>query len=221
MVSQMQKLQESMAKEMAQFIEQQSAQIDEQTNTLKKLMSSTDGLSILLATRNPNTTAYTKQILDQNNAHLTQLNRQLSQSNNDGLNISLKWNAQVQQIGLQSSQYHEKYGEARMRVLMSTPLREVETVDEVFSNFALWHRSLADHNISLDEWAAAHNADDRSFLDTRTALVRFLETEAAKRQVPVQVMIGKLQAKLQNQKLSMVLPDMGKQILAGGAIMLD
>lgn len=221
MVSQMQKLQESMAKEMAQFIEQQSAQIDEQTNTLKKLMSSTDGLSILLATRNPNTTAYTKQILDQNNAHLTQLNRQLSQSNNDGLNISLKWNAQVQQIGLQSSQYHEKYGEARMRVLMSTPLREVETVDEVFSNFALWHRSLADHNISLDEWAAAHNADDRSLLDTRTALVRFLETEAAKRQVPVQVMIGKLQAKLQNQKLSMVLPDMGKQILAGGAIMLD
>lgn len=221
MVDQMQKLQESMAREMTQFIESQSAQIAEQSNTLKKLMSSTDGLSILLATRNPNTTAYTKQILDQNNAHLSHLNRQLAQSNSDGLSILLKWNSRLQQIGAQSNQYHEKYGETRSRVLMSTPAVEVESIEELFSNFALWHRSLADHNISLDEWAAAHNANDRSLLDTRNALVRYLENEAARRQVPVQVVIGKLQSKIQDQKLSLVLPDLGRQLLAGGTIMLD
>ncbi|PVH19905.1 hypothetical protein CXQ85_001682 [Candidozyma haemuli] len=221
MVDQMQKSQESMAREMTQFIESQSAQIAEQSNTLKKLMSSTDGLSILLATRNPNTTAYTKQILDQNNAHLSHLNRQLAQSNSDGLSISSKWNSRLQQIGAQSNQYHEKYGETRSRVLMSTPAVEVESIEELFSNFALWHRSLADHNISLDEWAAAHNANDRSLLDTRNALVRYLENEAARRQVPVQVVIGKLQSKIQDQKLSLVLPDLGRQLLAGGTIMLD
>lgn len=221
LVRHLQKSQESMAREMTQFIEQQSAQIVEQTNTLKKLMNSTDGLSILLATRNPNTTAYTKQILDQNNAHLTQINRKLVQSNSDGLNISLKWNSRIKELGQQSTQYNEKYGESRMRVLMSTLAPEIESVESLFANFVSWHRSLADFNISLDEWAAAHNANDRAMLDARTAIIRFLESEATGRHVPVQIVIDKLQAKLQNQNLSVALPDLGKQLLSGGTLVLD
>lgn len=221
LVEKMKKLQEAMAKEMNHFIETQSEQLADQSNTLKKLMNSTEGLAILLATRNPNSNTYTKQVLDRNSMQLNQLNRHLAQSGNDGLNILMKWNLRMRQIGLHSNQILDQHESLRHKALASTPLPEVRSIDELVNDFALWHRSLVENNISLDEWAAAHNAADRSLVESRTTIVNFIEREAANRQIPIQVLITKLQDRLKDQDFSQALSDLSKQLLAGGRVIID
>ncbi|QRG35819.1 hypothetical protein FDK38_000144 [Candidozyma auris] len=221
LVESMRKQQTAMAREMSSFIEKQHAQLAEQGNMLRRLMNSTDGLSILLATRNPNAGMYSKQVYDQNSVTFDQLQRKISQASSDGVAISQSWSSRMQQLGKQSKQYKDKVEEARARALMLIPAPSVDSIKELYDDFAAWSSALADHHITLDEWNAAHKPDDRTLVEMRSAIVRFLENETARSQAPIHVTIAKLQSKLRDQNLSVVLPDLAKQILSGNTVILD
>lgn len=99
--------------------------------------------------------------------------------------------------------------------------RQATTLYEMWDDFKSLEEELRVHEISVTEWLKVHGSSERQFRHTRLKIIRFVEEEAQRRQVPVEVVKEKLHNKMRNRLRPWTLDEVQRMLTAGRKIDLD
>lgn len=137
-------------------------------------------------------------------------------SNTQGNSLSLE-----SRIASAPSHRISKDQTKRDRVLRRRLSRQATTLYEMWDDFKSLEKELRDNDISVTEWLKTHGSSERQFRHTRMKIIKFIEEEAEKRDVPVETIKEKLQTKMRNRQRPWTLDEVQRRLTAFKTIQLD
>lgn len=109
----------------------------------------------------------------------------------------------------------------RNLVLNRRLLRQATTLYEMWNDFKDLERDLVANNITVTEWLKVHGLLERQFRHTRQKIIKFIEDEAARQKVDVEVIKEKLYNKMVKRMRPMTLDQLQRMLTMGKRIDLD
>ncbi|KAI5968535.1 hypothetical protein CANMA_002280 [Candida margitis] len=109
----------------------------------------------------------------------------------------------------------------RQLVLGKRLSRQATTLYEMWDDFKRLEEELRQHEISVTEWLKVHGSSERQFRHTRLKIIKFVEEEAMRRSVPVEIVKEMLHNKMRNRLRPWTLDEVQRMLTSGRRIDLD
>lgn len=119
------------------------------------------------------------------------------------------------------TQVTQAHKTARELTLEKRLSRQASTLYEMWDDFKKLEEELRQHDISVTEWLKVHGSSERQFRHTRLKIIKFVEEEAARRNVPVEVVKEMLHNKMRNRLRPWTLDEVQRMLTSGRRIDLD
>lgn len=209
-VTEMQQQQSQLTNELRRFVEGHNNKIEDQSKILSKLVNNTEGLSILLTTRNANALTYAQQVLDKNASILDSIQK----SRHHEATSPLVCTGNPALAGKQAA--GDLTEDARQKAVKQAVLSpKVTSLEELWSDYNQWRAVLRGGNVSIETWISAHTEKEYALFKARSGIVEFLEFEAARRQTSVQDIIDRIQWWSSRETPGLTFEELTGRILAG------
>lgn len=202
--------QKELVKDVRNFIDIQAAQLAMQGRSLSDLINSTNGLSILLTAQSANRNNYARQVLDENVYGMEVIRAQITDQRNELLKSKQTWKLEKERGSLNNAPRS-----APMLLATAT------TIAEVWEDYKNWERALYDKGLNKGEWVRGQTPAIVQLQETRSIVVNFIEKQAGFRQLPVSIVIEKLQRLMRKHQLPPSIAELSKQISDGFTIDLE
>lgn len=115
---------------------------------------------------------------------------------------------------------NEEFATKRNAVLHRRLSRNAATLYEMWDDFKSLEQELYANGISTTEWLKVHGSSERQFRHTRMKIIRFVEEEAARRNLPVEQIKHMLYEKMRNRQRPWTIDEVQRQLTAGRRIEL-
>lgn len=236
---------------LSDFIERQNEVFQRQSEYMQKIQNSTNGLLVLLSTRNKNMIPLVQQSLSETSEFISSINNtNIKQGLNNSIELLAKLNSnthsQQQHIVSITNNTQSIINQSivqppserpsstpfqpppltpkqieRQTVLRRRLSRQATTLFEMWDDFKGLEQELKDHEITVTEWLKVHGSSERQFRHTRLKIIKFIEDEAARRNCPVEFVKEKLHTKMRNRVRPWTLDEVQRMLTSGKRIDLD
>lgn len=208
--------QQQLAKELHQFAESHTGRLSEQDKALSNLINITNGLNIILTSRNANTSAYVHQVLNGNLQSLEKVKSLLAQYTTETIRVGEQWKSSVDRSSSLSSRIQGTISKRRKTIASVRSLSpDVKTVKELWDDYKDWEREMASKSLSLIEWSMDQPSDDRALRESRAIIVNFADREARRQNLPVVKILEQLENKLRSVPSFSSFSDLSSGIASG------
>lgn len=202
--------QQSIARDLRQFIDAHSAQLASQGRSISNLINSTNGLSVLLTARSPNSNDYARQVFYENSSGLEAIRAQIANQRSDLINSQEAWKTKFGNLA--------NSGIASRNATLAhlpTLLKSVSTIAEVWEDYKKWERELVQRGVTKQEWQRGQTSSLAQLQATREVVVNFIEQLAVDRQLPISIVIEKLQRLMRQLLLPPSITELSKRVADG------
>ncbi|RLV85753.1 hypothetical protein JA9_001726 [Meyerozyma sp. JA9] len=225
----MNRLQQDHYLRLQRYLRHQDWAIRQQSQQLQKIQEALNGVQILHSARSHGASSMAEQSLKSIASSLKELSRcsvESCQGIRD-LNRTVELNCERLTKLVEERKPmevptidNEEFATKRNAVLHRRLSRNAATLYEMWDDFKSLEQELYANGISTTEWLKVHGSSERQFRHTRMKIIRFVEEEAARRNLPVEQIKHMLYEKMRNRQRPWTIDEVQRQLTAGRRIEL-
>lgn len=225
----MARLQQDHYLRLQRYLRHQDWAIRQQSQQLQKIQEALNGVQILHLARSHGASSMAEQSLKSIASSLKELSRcsvESCQGIRD-LNRTVELNCERLTKLVEERKPvevptidNEEFATKRNAVLHRRLSRNAATLYEMWDDFKSLEQELYANGISTTEWLKVHGSSERQFRHTRMKIIRFVEEEAARRNLPVEQIKHMLYEKMRNRQRPWTIDEVQRQLTAGRRIEL-
>ena len=225
----MARLQQDHYLRLQRYLRHQDWAIRQQSQQLQKIQEALNGVQILHLARSHGASSMAEQSLKSIASSLKELSRcsvESCQGIRD-LNRTVELNCERLTKLVEERKpmevptiENEEFATKRNAVLHRRLSRNAATLYEMWDDFKSLEQELYANGISTTEWLKVHGSSERQFRHTRMKIIRFVEEEAARRNLPVEQIKHMLYEKMRNRQRPWTIDEVQRQLTAGRRIEL-
>lgn len=215
---------QELAMQFRRFVEEYNQQQEYNNKALFSLINTTNGLSILLTSKNANASAYVQQVLNGNLHTLEAVRAQLTRYTSDTIRVGERWKTSIDRLWSLFYQYQQEFarGTRKRKIASIRGLSpSVTSLKEMWDDYKEWESEMVEKGVSLNDWVINQPKVDRNMRESRAIIVNFVEREASRQNAPLTTVLEKLEQRLPASFSPSMFSDLSRDIASGTFAPLD